>query len=130
MRTWQRVRRAWPMVAVAALAVPAAAAASPGVDPEAMAALDRMGAFLRAQQQMHVVAEMTTDEVLPTDQKIQHTGVADLKVRRPDRLVANIDSDRKTEQIIYDGKSLTIVEPKLGYYARTSAPPTLQPTIA
>jgi hypothetical protein len=117
------MRRGWPAIGFAALAMATTAVAKPAVDPEAMAALERMGAYLRALQQMHVTSEMTTDEVLPSGQKIQHTGVADLKVRRPDRLVANIQSDRKTEQIIYDGKTLTIFQPKLGYYARTPAPP-------
>jgi hypothetical protein len=122
--------RAWTMFAVAALAAVPAAKAKPAVDPDAMAALNRMGGYLRAQQAMHVTVEMTTDEVLPTGQKVQHTGVADLKVRRPDRLVASIESDRKTERIIYDGKALTIFQPKLGYYATTPAPRTVRETVA
>jgi hypothetical protein len=124
-----RVRGVWAVVGLAALAVAATAGAKPAVDPAVMAALNRMGEFLREQQRMHVMAEMTTDEVLETGQKIQRTGLVDIKARRPDRLVAFIDSDRKTEKIIYDGKSLTIFEPKLGYYASTPAPPTLRETV-
>src|SRR3954465_9685705 len=98
MRTRQaKVRRTGLVFGFAALAVATAAQAKPAVDPEAISALDRMGGFLRSLQQMHLTAEMTTDEVLPTDQKVQRTGVVDVNVRRPDRLVAKIDSDRKTE---------------------------------
>jgi hypothetical protein len=122
-------RRGWlvivaPLVMIASPAM-AADDAQPAVDPAAIAALEKMGAYLRQQQQMHVISEMTTDEVLPNDQKIQHTGVADLKVRRPDRLLATIESDRKSERIVYDGKTITIFEPKLDFYASTPAPPTI-----
>lgn len=123
-------RRRWLVIVapLAMIASPAMAAddATPSVDPAAIAALEKMGAYLRQQPQMHVISEMTTDEVLPNDQKIQHTGVADLKVRRPDRVLATIESDRKSERMIYDGKTITIFEPKLGLYAAAAAPPTIR----
>src|SRR5581483_9614028 len=88
----------------------------PLVDPQAIAALDRMGAFLRAQNSMKVTAEMTTDEVLDNGQKVQRQGVATLEVSRPDRLRADVVSDRRNEQLFYDGKTFTIYQPALGYY--------------
>ena len=62
----------------------------PRIDPQAVSALDRMGAFLRSQRAMTVNAETTTDEVLDSGQKIQRSGVAILKVSRPDRLRAEV----------------------------------------
>lgn len=97
----------------------------PRIDPQAVSALDRMGAFLRSQRAMAVNAEMTTDEVLDSGQKIQRSGVATLKVSRPDRLRADVTSDRRNEQLFYDGKTFTIYQPALGYYGSFSAPPTL-----
>jgi hypothetical protein len=44
---------------------------------------------------MVVKTESTTDEVLQSGQKIQLHGRAELKIRRPDRLVADVVSDRK-----------------------------------
>jgi hypothetical protein len=128
---WARWRRAGLMMGLAAAPAVMAGAqnARPAVDPDAMAALERMGAFLRAQQQFHAMGETSTDEVLPNDQKVQHDGVVDLKVRRPNRLMASIDSDQKTERIFYDGKTLTIFQPKIGYYAQAPAPATLHETV-
>ena len=68
---------------------------------------------------------MTTDEVLDSGQKIQRSGVATLKVSRPDRLRADVASDRSNEQLFYDGKTFTIYQPALGYYGSFNAPPTL-----
>jgi hypothetical protein len=104
---------------------PAAPAPRPAVDPAAIAALNRMGSFLRAQNSMAIYAELSTDEVTPAGQKIKHEGTAQLEVRRPDRLRANILTDRKNEQLYYDGQNFTIFQPALGYYASFKAPPTL-----
>jgi hypothetical protein len=98
---------------------------TPAVDPEAIAALEAMGSFLRAQTSMGVTAEVTTDDVLPSGQKVQYAGRADLRVRRPDRFRADVNSDRKNEQLYYDGKTFTIYQPALKYYASFDAPPTL-----
>ena len=73
------------MIMSAALARDAGAAqantSQPRIDPQAVSALDRMGAFLRSQRTMTVNAEMTTDEVLDSGQKVQRNGIATLKVQ-------------------------------------------------
>jgi hypothetical protein len=97
----------------------------PAVDPDAIAALRKMGAFLRTQESMEVQSETTTDDVLPSGQKVQFGGTVDLKARRPDRLSVNVTSDRKNERLFYDGKVFTVYQPTLGYFASFPAPPTL-----
>jgi len=120
-----RITRKLPFVLLLA-AVPAAAQqAKEARDPRALAALDAMGAFLRDQKNVRVTAHMTTDDVIGQNQKVQYNGTVDLTVRRPDGLRANINTDRKTEQVYYDGKQFTVYQPKLGYYASFDAPPTL-----
>jgi hypothetical protein len=104
----------------------AAAAGDPVVDPTVMAALARMGAFLRAQGSLVVQAETTTDEVLLSGQNIQLGASIDLRVRRPDRLRADVTSDRKTRRFLYDGRTFTLYGPRTGYYAQVAAPPTLR----
>jgi hypothetical protein len=99
--------------------------AKPAVDPDAIAALNRMGAFLRSQSSMKINAEMSTDDVLDSGQKVQVASTVELDVRRPDRLRANIITDQKNEQLFYDGKSFTIYQPMLGYYAQFKAPATV-----
>jgi hypothetical protein len=99
--------------------------AKPAIDPDAIAALHRMGEFLRAQQAFSVQARGTTDDPLPSGQKVQLNGVVDLKVRRPDRMRMDIASDRRNEQIYYDGKTFTVFSDGINYYATFAAPPTL-----
>jgi hypothetical protein len=106
-------------------AAPKPASAKPAVDPGAVAALHRMGAFLREQQKFAVRANVTTDDLLPSGQKIQLGGNVELIVRRPDRLRADVRGDRRDEHIYYDGKTFTIFAEKVGYYATFQAPATL-----
>lgn len=109
----------------AGAAAPAAAPKKPAVDPAAIAALERMAAFLRGQQDFEVTSDTTTDDVLPTGQKVQVGATVSLKVRRPNRMRVEVASDRKNERLLYDGNLFTVYQPKPGYYAQFAAPPTL-----
>jgi hypothetical protein len=95
-----------------------APASPPAIDPTAIAALSRMGEFLRKHNSMEIRAETRTDELLESGQKVQITAQMDLKVRRPDRLRLLKASDRKTREFFYDGKTFTIYGVRSGYYAR------------
>ena len=101
------------------------ASAKPAVDPDAIAALHKMGAFLRDQQKFSVRGNVTTDDLLASGQKVQLGGNIELMVRRPDRLRADVRGDRRDEHIYYDGKTFTIFAEKLGYFASFPAPATL-----
>jgi len=99
--------------------------AKPAVDPDAMAALHKMGEFLRTQQAFAVQARGTTDDLLPSGQKIQYGVAVDLKVRRPDHMRMDIVGDRRTDHIYYDAKTFTVYSEKLNYFAAFAAPATL-----
>jgi len=101
------------------------ASTAPAVDPDAITALHKMGAFLREQQKFAVRANVTTDDLLASGQKVQLVGNIELMVRRPDRLRADVRGDRRDEHIYYDGKTFTIYGEKVGYYASFPAPATL-----
>lgn len=107
----------------------AAANAAAAVDPAAMAALERMGSYLRTLTAFQVEARTATENVMDDGFKLQFDGVATVKVRRPDRLHVDIANVRKQRQIFYDGKSVTVYGPRLKYYATVPAPPTLRETI-
>ena len=98
------------------------------INPCAISALESMGAFLRAQQSFSVKATTQTDYVLDNGQKVRLASDVDLQVQRPDRLHADVRSDRKQRQFFYDGNSFTIFSPRLGYYAIISAPSTILAT--
>lgn len=103
--------------------------AASAVDPKAIAALERMGAYLRSLKAFEVNSATTTDDVVENDMKIQLAGNAKLQVRRPDRLRVETTSDRKQRQLFYDGKSLTLYGPRVKYYATVPAPPTIHETV-
>src|SRR5688572_24040247 len=94
-------------------------------DPEAIAALERMGAHLRTLTTFGVAGDITSEEVLQTGQSITYTGAIDLVAQRPNRLRANMDSSRKRRQYFYDGRTLTIWAPRQGFYTSVDAPGTI-----
>lgn len=94
-------------------------------DPEAIAALERMGAYLRSQMTFSVSGDITTEDVLETGQSLLYTGAIDLVAQRPGHLRVNLDSSRKRRQYYYDGRTLTIYSPRQGFYASMEAPPTI-----
>jgi hypothetical protein len=112
--------------AVHAADPPAAGASASAIDPKALDALKTMGEHMRRMKSFEVHADTTIDEVDDDGQKLQFTGTVDFKVRRPNGLRAEIDSDRQQRTFYYDGKTLTQYAPRMGYYASVSAPPTLR----
>lgn len=113
----------------AAPAPVAAPAPTPDRDPEAMAALEKMGAALRKLEVAEVHSDVTTEEVLTSGQKLQFGGTTTLFVQRPDKLRATIHSARRDREIFYNGKTLTIFAPNLGFFASFPAPGTIRETI-
>ncbi|WP_158635284.1 DUF2092 domain-containing protein [Luteimonas cucumeris] len=91
-------------------------AAPLAIDPAALAALDKMGAALRAMQQFTVTSDTSREIVLETGQKVQLDGEVTYKVKQPNQFFADVKSDRRQRQFFYDGKDLTIYSPRLKYY--------------
>ncbi len=84
-----------------------------------------MGKYLRSLKAFSLHADTAIDEVLTTGQKIQFAGSLDYTVEFPNRLRAEVRSDRRTRDYIFDGKTLTQYSPRMNYYATVSAPGTL-----
>lgn len=98
------------------------------VDQRAVDALDCMGAFLRAQQSFTVRTVTETDYVLDSGQKIRLGETGDLRVRRPNKLHAEVISPRKERSFFFDGKNFTVYGPRVEMYATVPAQPTLLKT--
>jgi hypothetical protein len=111
--------------AAASAPVAASSTAPPAVDPHATAALDSMGDYLRSLHAFEVDADTSTDVVLDNGQNAALVRHAQLKVRRPDRLRAEITGNGNVRGMVYDGRQFTIFNQKKGFYARNDAPPTL-----
>ena len=69
--------------------------------------------------------EFTVEEALDDGQKIMSTGAATYLVRMPDRLLIDLYTDTSEREFFYDGKTLTMYGPKIGYYASVPAPSTI-----
>lgn len=98
-------------------------------DADAVAALNKMGAALRAMDNFSVEARVSNEEVLETGQKLQYDGKLVLQARRPDGFKIVMDSDHRVRELYYDGKSVTLFAPKVGYYATVAAPGTIGATL-
>jgi hypothetical protein len=95
------------------------------IEPKAVDALRRMGAYLRTLKQFSIHANGTRDEVTASGQKLQLNGTVSYLVRTPNKLRADLRTDRKHREIVYDGKTLTVYAPRMQYYATVTAPPTI-----
>jgi hypothetical protein len=124
MRATNSILLATLVAASTASAKPAEPKA-PAVEPQAVEALRKMSAFLGQQKSFTVRTEMETDYVLDGGQKVRLASKGNIRVQRPSHLRAEVLSDRKDRQFIYDGKSFTIYSPKVGYYAQLPAPGTI-----
>jgi hypothetical protein len=120
------------LAAEPAKAKPAAAAKTADaddVDPAAIAALTRMSRYLGTLTAFEINTDTSLQMVMDDGQKLNVDGKAHYLVRRPDGFLIEVVTDRKSRQFIYDGKSLVVNAPKLGYYAKVPAPSTIRDTL-
>ncbi len=98
---------------------------APALDPDAMALLNKMGAYMRTLTAFQVVSTTSREDVLDDGQKIATDGTVDLLIQRPNRMRVEITSDARHRMFFYDGKSFTMWARLVNYYATVPAPPTL-----
>jgi hypothetical protein len=114
--------------ALAAEKAKAAATASKAIDPAALKAGQRMGAYLRTLKSFEVVSSATLQELTDTGGKVETAVKTTYRVRRPDGFVIDMTTDKKARRFLYDGKSFTVFAPRVGYFASISAPETIDQT--
>jgi hypothetical protein len=95
------------------------------IQPEAMQALDRMGAYLRTLRDFQVQAEVTSEDVLTDGEKLQFAHTTNVLAHLPDKLRAEVEGEQKSRLFLYDGKEFTLFARRMGYYATVPAPPTI-----
>jgi len=106
-----------PQVFAQASAPVAASGVANPVDPAAVAALQKMGAYLQSLKRFSVSTELTGERVLEDGQKLQHTATADLDVDRPNKIHAVLSSARSEREIVFNGKNVTLYTPAQKYYS-------------
>jgi hypothetical protein len=105
---------------------PVAVHAQPaGIAAEAQQLLKASTDFLASQQQFSADTRVTLEIVLTSGQKIEFNHTARQSVQRPNKLRAERTGDLVDQLLIYDGKSLTMHNPRDNVYAQVAAPDTL-----
>jgi len=94
------------------------------IDPDAMEALNRMGAYLRSLKAFEVNSEVTNDDVLDDGEIITDNRTNTLLAVSPNLLRAELKSDEKDVFLFYDGKNFTVYGKLVNYYATVPAPAT------
>ena len=111
--------------ALAQTPAPPAQADKPTINEKAIERLKAMGAHLRSLKVFTVTAEVTTDLVLDSGQKIEAGQTVEMSARAPNMLLVSTQSPVQSRKIYYDGKNVTVFGEKLGYYATFQAPDTI-----
>jgi hypothetical protein len=94
---------------------PAAPAAQPApaadiVEPEALAALERMGATLRSLQSFTVKSDATIEEVYADGQKIMVPARTTYTINLPNQMKVEFDTDEGQRVVRYDGTVMTLAD--------------------
>jgi hypothetical protein len=114
-----------PIFAKSGNQVESAGSKAPAIDPDAMEALNKMGAYLRTIKSFQVRADVTTDDVLDDGQAIQFSTKVDLLASRPNRTRIEVTSDGEHRFFFFDGTNFTIFAQIVNFYATVPAPPTI-----
>jgi hypothetical protein len=100
-------------------------AKAPDIEPKAGEVLQQMCDYLKNLQQFSVQAEITEDVLLTSGQRIQYGRSVEASVRRPDRLRAESVGDTDNRELVYDGKTITLMDRTKNLYATIPAPPEI-----
>ncbi|WPU63506.1 DUF2092 domain-containing protein [Peredibacter starrii] len=95
------------------------------VDPEVIDRIEEMGKYLRSLKKFEVESNFTFEIATEDNQKFSYPGKLHYKVKRPNKLFAELKSDHKQRQYYYDGTSMTIYDPKSKFYGQIAAPETI-----
>lgn len=117
--------RCCTLVAVAVVPV-AVQAQGAGISPDAQRLLKASTDFLASQKQFSAETRNTLEIVLKSGQKIEFNHQARMSAQRPNKLRAERTGDLVDQVFVYDGKSLTLHNPKDKMYAQVAAPDTLE----
>jgi hypothetical protein len=79
------------------------------LEPQAVAALDRMGATLRGLERFSVVSDGAIESVYANGQKLESAVRTTYLVELPGRISVDLHSESSHSRLFYDGKAMTLV---------------------
>jgi len=106
---------------------PAAAAPAPAetLDPQAIAALEKMGASLRKLERFSVVSDGAMESVFANGQKLDTAVRTTYSVELPGRIAVDFQTDNSHSRLYYNGKAVTLVGMNNHKYVRFPASGTV-----
>jgi hypothetical protein len=116
--------------AAPAAALPATTTAAPAVAETADRLIKEMSAYIGSANEFTFHADVTFDHVLPSGQKLQFSSTEEVVMKRPDGLYVEWNGDLGARLFWYDGKSVTLYDPAMPFYASDTAPPELDTMLA
>ena len=105
-------------------------AQAPAVDPEAVKILRRTTDYLSNLKQFSVRVQNTFEDVLDSGQRVDLDSTGMVLISRPNRLRIERHGDRMDQIFYYDGKTLTLHNPRDHVYATEPAPETIEEMFA
>ncbi len=98
------------------------APSAPFVDPKVEQVLKTMGHTLTGASAFAFTAEITLDELHPSGMKIQRAGRRRMAIRRPDRIISDVEGDLGHRSAWYDGKTIAVFVKVLNTYSLLDGP--------
>jgi len=98
---------------------------APSIDPDAIAAVKKMSAYLHMLKSYQIIDNVTQDDVLEDGLIVQSNSKVDYLLARPNRMRVEVTSDDQHRLYLYDGKNFTVWGRLVNYYATVPAPPTI-----
>ncbi len=102
---------------------------SKNIDPKALEIIQRASTYLAAAPKFSVSAEIWEDFVEEDGRKLQFTKIVDVKLRRPSWVQLDVRTSVPKRSFFYNGKSVTMLDQKTGFYGTAEAPGTIDETI-
>ena len=133
MNTWKRrTALAWFALGVLTLLVTVstdARAQAPAVDPVAVQTLKRMTDFLDGLQRFSANTQSIIEEMHSSGHRVDYDLLANVTVKRPNKMRAQRTGELINQRFLYDGKTLTVYDPTKKVYATKTGLDTIEEMI-
>ena len=125
-RKFTRSAKRWVFIlAVAAMAATTSISAARADDAQAKTLFKAMSDYLAAQQAISFAIDSTLEVVTDQDQKLGLASSGTLTLKRPDKLHATRTGGFANVEMVFDGKTLTVLGKNANMFAKAEEPGTI-----
>jgi hypothetical protein len=118
------------LIAQQSAAVPQASETTfKSIEPNALETLRRMSDLLKNATKITFTADTTREQPATTGQLLEFFYTTHVSMVRPNLFRMDVEGDIWTASIWYDGKKITLMDPRTTFYAQADAPPTIDETV-